>query len=539
MKENKSFFKTVFVVFAVCCLCFLLGIKIQNEKKYNIQKHESVTRTNYGAFLAAQHALYINDFDAVARMINSVDSKSKAVQDIKGVVAFFDGKIPNGAANMDKDKEITKRFIYDAYLVEKGNWKSLYHRHNKETYSLSAPLRIFSAVQQGKTKEALNFVDGLKTNKSWKAFIRGQIAVLNKDVKKAAQEFADVHPDFMNINDYLYLMSFYKANDMTEDMDILRNDFASKPDGMIILSYNDIPDWSEYDGFKNNLAFSIVQTISHTQLMIFTDLSLLMLRFAQLISNETYKDAINYYLGQYYSYNSGDYEKSFNQISDKHPLYLFGQMKIAEKTGNFEQIKKIARQNPFFISAVNRVIANEIKNGNRRAALKLVNRALNHKDINDAGRVWFLKQRANVYLMFNQPDKAQKDLISIQELDDRLPSDVLLLQARVWIQQDRELDNAYDYAMTAIKRNTSDVPAWDVLGVIVEKREGLKAALELIERVGEIAVTTSSLFEHLGDFYVKKGDKEKAKKSYARAIDLSDDGMVIVSDVQKKIRKLK
>ena len=67
-----------------------------------------------------------------------------------------------------------------------------------------------------------------------------------------------------------------------------------------------------------------------------------MLRFADAIANESNVDAINYYLGQYYFYNSGDYEKAFNKISKNHPLYLFGQMKIAEKTGNLEDIKKIA-----------------------------------------------------------------------------------------------------------------------------------------------------------------------------------------------------
>ena len=117
--------------------------------------------------------------------------------------------------------------------------------------------------------------------------------------------------------------------------------------------------------------------------------------------------------------------------------------------------------------------------------------------------------------------------------------DVLLLQARIWAQQNRNLDKAYDYAMMLVKRNTSDVVAWDILGVIVDKREGVYAALELMERVGEISATTSSLYEHLGDFYVENGDIEKAKKSYQRAIDLSDDGLVVVPFIQKKIRKLK
>ena len=97
----------------------------------------------------------------------------------------------------------------------------------------------------------------------------------------------------------------------------------------------------------------------------------------------------------------------------------------------------------------------------------------------------------------------------------------------------------YCYYRRAFGHNTSDVEAWDILGVIVEKREGVDAALEFMERVGEVSSTTSSLFEHLGDMYVKKGNVEKAKKSYMHALDLSDDCLIVVPFVQKKLRKLK
>jgi tetratricopeptide (TPR) repeat protein len=184
-------------------------------------------------------------------------------------------------------------------------------------------------------------------------------------------------------------------------------------------------------------------------------------------------------------------------------------------------------------------MANAIKNGNSRAALNVVNRALKQKGLSEDGRVLFLKYRANIYLLFNQPKRAQRDLDEIKELDGRLTSDYLLLQARAWAAQNKELDSAYDYAMTLVKRNTVDVIAWDILGVIVEKREGVTEALELLERIGDISNDTSSLFEHLGDMYRKTGDKKNAIKSYMRALELSDDGMVVVPFIEKKLRKLK
>jgi len=542
MKDMKSFYKgTIFIFAVIFCSC-IIGRGIDTLKSFSFDgfyQDEVVTDSEYGSFLAAQHAIYINDFESANKMLQNVNQDMDVVKQSKVVAAFLSGQMPDDVEFLKDSKDLSSRLIYDAKLLAKDDWAAVYKRYSKNDSLFLSPLRIFSSVHQGKSKDAIKYLNTLKTNDSWKAFVRGQIAVLNNDIDTAAKEFADVHPDFMNINDYLYLMSFYKKHEMFEDMDILRNDFMAKPGGAIVLDYKDIPDWSYYDGYKNNLAFSMIQNISHTQIMLFTDFSLMLLKFASLVSGDANKDAVNYYLGQYYFFNAGDYVASFNSISPQSPLYLFGQMKIAEKNGDIKNIEKIAKKNPLFVPAVKIVIANAIQKGDRRAALRAVNRVLRKKDISNDVRVVFLKHRANIYLLFNQPDKAQQDLDEIQDLDGRLLSDYVLLQARAWAAQDRELNRAYDYAMTLIKRNTSDVVAWDILGVIVDKREGVIAALDVLERIGEIGSKTSSLYEHLGDLYVKQGDKEKAIKSYMRALDLSDDGLVVAPFIEKKLRKLK
>ena len=540
MKDIKTFY--LWSIFVAALIIFCGALWWNGGKTGDFDQFGAVESTNMGSFLAAQHAIYVNDFDSASKLLNDMDdaaNKFELVKDSRELIGFLNGNLPTDVKHLKDAKDLSKRLVYDAALLQKDDWKSVYKRYSKNDSMFVAPLRIFSAVHEGKAKEAIDYVNSLKTNDSWRAFVRGQIALLNKDLDTAIKEFAAVHPDFMNINDYLYLMSFYKAHEMFEDMDILRNDFLAKPSGMYILNYDDIPDWSNYEGFKNNLAFSVVQNVSHTQIMILTDFSLLMLKFAALISNDTNRDAVNYYLGQYYFYNAGDFVGAFNSVSKQNPLYLFGQMKIAESNNDIKYIKKIAKQNPLFIPAARIAMGDAIKNGDRRGALRIVNRALKQKNLADDGRVLFLKYRANIYLLFNQPDKAQRDLDEIQDIDGRIMPDILLLQARTWAAQDKNLDRAYDYAMGLIRRNTSDVVAWDILGVIVEKTEGVDAALELLDRVGEVSTNTSSLYEHLGDMYQKKGNNDKAKRSYIRALDLSDDGMVVAPFVEKKLRKLK
>ena len=538
MKGIKSFLSGAFLISAVCICSYYMAQRVMFLRHNSHEENTGVTNTSYGDFLAAQHALYVNDFDSALDMLNRVDSDSESVKTAKILVDFLNGKMPKSVDELKSAKDIPSRMIYDAHLVNKDDWKSVLKRHTKDDSALFAPIRIFAMANQGQTKESIKYVNSLKTSNMWKSFVRGQIYALKGDIDKAAKEFADVHPDFMNINDYLYLMSFYRENKMFEDMEILKTDFVSKPGGMYVLDYEEIPQWSEFSGYKNNLVFSMIQMVSHTQIMMYTDLSLMMLRFSQIISNESNADALNYYMGLYYFFNNGDYEKQFAKISPSHPLYLFGKMKIAEKNGDLSELRQIVRKNPLFVPAVKILIANYIKNGEKNRALHIVNRALKHKNMTDISRVYFLKQRANIYLLFNQPKKAQKDLKTIFDIDDRLTSDMLLLQARAWYQTNRNLNDAYDYVMMLIKRNTSDVEAWDILGQIVEKQEGTTAALEVLERVGEISVDTSSLYEHLGDMYKKQGNKEKAINAYKRALELSDDGLVIAPIIKRKLRKL-
>jgi len=538
MKGIKSFYTGPFLIAVIVFCSCLLGQKVFNMNLQDKGQGGSVIDTDYGSFLAAQHALYVNDFESATKMIGEVKSDNKSVAEIKKMTDFFGGKMPENAEKLKNSKDVVDGLIYDAFLIQKDDWKSVYKRHNKDKSILAAPIRIFSGSKTGNPKDTAKFIDSLKADPNWKSFVRGQIAVLNNNIDTAAKEFAKVHPDFMNVNDYLYLMSFYKKNGMTEDMEILRNDFLAKVGGMYMLNYNDIPDWSNYEGYKNNLVFSLIQTVSHTQFMVYTDLSIMFLRFAEIISDGENKDAINYYLGQYYFYNNGDYAGSFNSINKSSPLYLFGQLKIAEKTNDIKAMVKIVRKNPLFVPAVQIIGRESIKNGDKSVVLSVINRALRQKNLPPQGRLYFLKQRAYVYVMFGDARRAQKDLSEIKDLEYKINPETLSLQAHVWVLQNKNLDEAYNYAMMLVKINPSDVAAWDLLSLIVNKKESAENALEILERVGEIT-PTAAVYEHLGDIYKKQGDIERAKKSYLRSLDLSGDYSIVTPLVQKKLRKLK
>lgn len=497
--------------------------------------------TQYGAFLAAQHAIYVNDFESAAEFSELLTkTEYTTVQNTKILSEFLDGKMPADAKLLKSEKTPAAKIVYDAYLVTQDDWKAFHNRHKTDESALSAPFRVWSAIPNDWRTNTFKFIDRLPTNDSWKSFIRGQIYVELGDIDKANIEFAKVHPDFMNINDYMYLMSFYNHFELYEDARVLHDDFVARPGGMFMAGFSDFPAWETFSGYKNQLAFSLVQSVSHTKIMMYSDLAMLFLRFAQISAPEFSEnnDAVNYYLGQYFYTNKGDYKAYFDKISPTSPFKLFADLRIADRTDDTDKLMSILDRNPLFVPAINSVVAKSIQGGNRRMALRVINRALRSEKLGDIGRSFLHKTRAQVHFAFGDYDDAQADLHVASNVLGA-DTEILSLQAKIWAAQNREIENAYDYAMGLVRRNPSDVFAWDTLGRVVATREGADAALELISRVGEVSNTCSSLFEIMGDLYEQVGDCDRARDAYKRAIELSDDGMVVVPKIERKIRKLK
>lgn len=495
--------------------------------------------TKYGAFLAAQHAVYANDFDnANDFLADFADVEYDVAQETRALVEFLSGKIPTNIEKFADKKEISSQIMYDAYLAKNDRWADMYKRFYTNKSAVYTPFRVWSGVGAGHTDEVLKFIEKSESNPAWKMFVRGQIYAETGDFEKAAGAFANVPTGFMNMNDYIYVMSFYRAHGMDENAEMLRKTFSSTPGGMFLSYYEDIPDWKEnFAGIKNGLAFNVVQNVSHTQIMLYSDLSVLMLRFAQIIGPETqfFQDMINYYTGQFFVNTHGNYARYFDSISMDSPFYLFAQMQTVNSVDEF---KKILSAHQLFIPALNKIVAEYIRAGDKSSALRAINRTLDNEKLSDSGRAYLLKRRAFVYMMFGDLERAQSDIHDVSKMQIIDP-EILMIQARIWAAQNREIENAYNYAMAMVKRDPMDVVAWDTVAVVVGVREGNSAALEILEKIGGVADTCSALFEHLGDAYIATGKNDLARDAYNRAIELAEDGLVIVPNIKKKIRKIK
>ena len=495
--------------------------------------------TKYGDFLAAQHAIYANDFDRANEFATTfADIEYDVTKETRALVEFLSGHIPTNVESLADKKTIAQQMMYDAYLAKNDRWNEMYKRFYTNKSAVYTPFRVWSGVGAGHTDDVLKYIEKSESNPAWKMFIRGQIYAESGDIEKAGGAFANVRTDFMNMNDYFYIMSFYRAHGMDENAEILRKSFSETPGGMFLADSDDIPDWeTNFAGIKNALAFNIIQNVSHTQIMLYSDLSVLMLRFAQIIGPETrfFQDMINYYTGQFFANTRGNYARYFDSISKDSPFYLFAKM---QTTNSIDEMEKILGVHQLFIPALNKIVATHIRAGEKSAALRVINRALDNEKLSDSGRAYLKKRRAFIYMVFGDYERAQSDIHAVSKTV-AIDPEILMIQARIWAAQNREIENAYNYAMAMVKRDPMDVVAWDTVAVVVAVREGNSAALEILEKIAGTANTCSALFEHLGDAYVAAGKANMARTAYGRAIELAEDGLTVVPNIEKKIRKIK
>jgi tetratricopeptide (TPR) repeat protein len=254
-------------------------------------------------------------------------------------------------------------------------------------------------------------------------------------------------------------------------------------------------------------------------------------------------DAVNYYTGGYfYAVGSLGYKKYWDRLLDN-PVYApFVEMKIAEIAGNPREVMRglnsILRKSPLFMPAIVKLWMKNMQDGRESDALRILNRALLQSDVPNAGRAYLLKLRAHVFYIFGDYDEAEQDAAAAATLAP-LDAGIMGLLAKVWAAKKSNLDEAYRYAISLIKAFPSSVESWDVLAMVVRAKEGDGEALEILERVGRVAEECSELFMHLGDLRALAGLIVEAEHAYRKSVALSDDGLVVRGEVERKLRKLK
>ena len=517
------------------------------------------SNTDFGNWLAAQHAIFADDFEKAVEFLGKLEHlRAPIVLNARSLALFLDGgdMTPGkGADGFGGASGAAFWIINGAALAASGNWPEVYKRFKYDRTQMLSPFRIWASVGEGNLKRAISLIDeNVAANASWKNFQKGAVYAAAKNPKNARRFFENVPVGFMNLGDYYMVMAFYKKHGFKSSAAELQKKWNSNPGGMYMANLDVGEDWSAYDSVQKMLAAAIVQNISHRGESSQTDSGLLLLRVAGRLANGETRDArhetrnslcdsIDYYTGGYFFANGSENYKKYWDGLRQSPVYgPFIEMKIAEKAGNStestRELEKILQKSPLFIPAIQKSWRQNMQNGRENATLRILNRALKSPNLPAAGRAYLLRLRAHANYLFGDLDYAEDDLKEAGNLTP-LDAGVMGLSARVWAAQNKNLDEAYRYAISLVKAFPSNVENWAILARVVLAKEGDAPALEILERIGRVAEECSELFFLLGDLRAKAGEVPGAAAAYKKAIALSGDGLVIKDEVERKLRRLK
>jgi tetratricopeptide (TPR) repeat protein len=496
--------------------------------------------TDFGNWLAANHAVSVDDFERAREFLSGMKkSKSGIVSSVSDLVAFLDGGDASGAPRLRMTNGTAYRIMNASVLANGGRWKAVLADFKGERSQILAPFRIWSLVATENFTKAAAFIGDLPASESWRNFARGCIYAATKNPKTARKFFRIVPVSFLNLGDYHLVMSFYKKYGFDADADDLRARWTGSPGGMFMSDLDLGEDWQHYDSYQKMLAAMLIQNVSHSGEGGYGDRGLLLLKSAGLLGGMP--DGVNYYTGMYfYAAGSPNYKKYWGRLADN-PIYApFIEMKEAEagpanRAGR--RMDALLRKNPLFMPAVVAVWRRNMQNGREGDVLRMLNRALRRDNVPDAGRAYLLKLRGQAMYIFGDLDAAEADLEAAAELAP-MDAGIMGVQARVWAARGEKLDEAYRFAISLIKAFPSNAEYWDILAAVVRAKEGDGPALEILEKIGRVAEECSALFQHLGDLRARAGLAIGAGQAYRKAIVLSDDGLVIKADVERKLKKL-
>ncbi|MDR1027440.1 MAG: hypothetical protein LBL46_03435 [Rickettsiales bacterium] len=515
----------------------------------------SALDSKFGAWLAANHAVAVDDFTAAAGFMDDLKSvKYPGVAATRNLVQFLENGIIDAAAvrgliagrgGAGTQAGQAWRFAVMTGAAKNGEWARIYKDYKSDRSRRYMPVRLWAAAGAGRFNDALAIVNNYPASESWKSFARGALYAATKNPKTARKHFARVPTGFMNLGDYHLVMSFYAKYGFVDAAAALSREWVGSAGGMYMAGVDIKPDWSYYAGFQNMLAFSLIQNVSHEG-EDFTDSDLLALRAAAALGGNP--DTTNYYTGMYFFWaGSENYKKYWGPIGPEaavpNPVFApFIEMKIAETAGNDRDLvrglERLVRGNPLFMPGIVQLWKKNMQNGREYQTLRVLGRALKRPELPDGGRASLLRLRAHTEYLFGDLDAAEADLSDAAQLAP-VDAGIMELQARVWAERGKNLDEAYRFAISLIKAFPHNICYWDAMAMVVRAKEGETETLEIMERIGRVAEECSSLFLHLGDLRARAGLFIGAGQAYRKAIELSDDGLVIREEVERKLRKLK
>ena len=162
---------------------------------------------------------------------------------------------------------------------------------------------------------------------------------------------------------------------------------------------------------------------------------------------------------------------------------------------------------------------------------------LNQQPNINSNLLWQIYYRRGIcYEISNKWKKAENDFLKALEIEPEQPQ-VLNYLAYGWIEKNFYLEKSINMLKKAIKKNPESHYILDSLAWAHYKKNNFSKAVELMERVIDIAPGEAISLDHLGDIYFSLGRKREAYFMWIQALDLAQPEDNISESVQIKLDK--
>lgn len=144
--------------------------------------------------------------------------------------------------------------------------------------------------------------------------------------------------------------------------------------------------------------------------------------------------------------------------------------------------------------------------------------------------------RGSSHERLQQYAQAEADLKQALALDGENAT-VLNYLGYMWLEMDKNIDQAFDYISKAVLLRPHDASIMDSLGWAYYKKGNYAQALLYLERALKMHATDATINEHLGDVYAKLARPDEAQQQWQRALELQPD-KAMMQRLQRKLKAL-
>ena len=374
---------------------------------------------------------------------------------------------------------------------------------------------IFSLVNSNKIKEA-----GLVANQMLKAVNEDEdawlvlltLAKLNNDFKPFDKFEALVNKGKF---DKIYYI-FYENNQINKS--------------------NEAISWKFFDLIQQKDTMSLYQpeTIDHYLFYLS-----LVLNFKSNFNEILYIQAQVYHELKYYIKAA----EIYNKIQPQHDLYIEAQKNIIIINKNIKQFDeaeihliKLINLYPSDNSLI--VLLADLYRSNKQynKAIEFYNLLIHNNNIGEE-RLWKIYYKRGIcYERLNMWSEAEKDLLKSLKYKPEQPQ-VLNYLAYGWIEKNFHINKSLKMLEVAIQKDPTNHYILDSLAWAHYKNNNLIKAVEIMEKVLEIAPGEAISIDHLGDIYFSLGRKREAYFMWVQAKDLAEPEDDIIESIQIKLNK--